>query len=184
MNMNLDSITLVIVLIVTNILTPLIAYKIARRQTKDDFNDKALQKRYHLIYVPLRTLLIETHITSASIGFYFDQRVKRSLPYFRRFKIKEGIRRLSKSFGSNPLHEVEFGREFPLDEIKKCVVKQSKWADAKLLNLIQRADRSTYESRAHSLDGKSDGLLEREKYELAMYVQDTYEELNDRLMPE
>ena len=180
--MNFDSITPVIALLITNILTPLIAYKIARRKAKDDFNDRALQKRYHLIYVPLRTLLIETHITSGSIGFYFEQRVKRSLPYFKRFKIKEGLRRLSKSFGSDPLHEVEFGREFPLGDIKECVIKQSKWADAKLLNLIQRADRSTYESRAYSLDGKSDGLLEREKYELAMYVWDTYEELNNRLV--
>lgn len=185
-NINLD--TTVIVTIITlafsTIIGPIIAYKIAQKKTKDDFYNKTLQKRYRLVYSSLRILLLETHITGASTGFYFSQRLKRAFPFFKKIKIREGLKRLSKDYDSNPLYEVEFGRDFPMEEIKEIVKKNSAWADAKLLNLVQEADRSEYEAaRNNSLDPTHEGLLEKEKFELAEYIWDTYEKLNERLSP-
>lgn len=181
--MNVD-ITALITLVFTTIFGPIIAYKIAQKKTKDDFYNKALQNRYKLVYCPLRALLLETDITGASARFYFNQRFKKALPFFKKFKIREGLKRLSKDFDSNPLYEVEFG-DFPMDKIKEVVKKNSIWADTKLLNLVQEADRSTCET---ALDySRSDltyqGLLENEKFELAEHIWDTYEKLNERLLP-
>jgi len=181
--MGIETITTLIVLLITAIVSPIIAYKIATKKTKNDFYNKALQNRYKLVYAPLRALLLETHITGASRGFYFSQRLRRSLPYFMRFNFKKGFQKLSKSFGADPLYEVEFGADFPLENIKKIIQKQGKWADSKLLNLVQSADRSSYESRAYRIDGKSNGLLEIEKFRLAKHIWDTYEKLNKRLLP-
>lgn len=174
-------------LIITAIVGPIISYKIASKKAKDDYYNKALQNRYYLVYSPLRNLLLETHITGVSSRFYFSQRLKRAWPYFKRLKIRKGFRRLDKEFDANPLYEVEFGNNFPLEEIKKVVKKQGKWADAKLLNLAQSADRASYESRAYRFSNEptalSEGLLEIEKFNLAKHIWDTYEELNRKLLP-
>lgn len=178
-----NELVVIVALLFTNIISPILAYKIAQRKIKDDYYDKALQNRYKLIYSPLRSLLLETHITGASLGFYFSQRLKKALPYFKKFKIKDGFRRLSKDFCSNPIYEVEFGNDFPIEGIKKIVKKNNEWADTSLMNLIQSADRSTYEKVAYSHDGKPDGLLEIEKFYLAKHIWDTYNRLNKRLIP-
>lgn len=161
------------------VIPPIVSYKTATRKAKNDYYNKALQNRYHLVYTPLRSLLLETHITGCRRGFYLDQRVRRSLPYFRRLRFKGGFKRLSKNFGADPKYEVEFGSDFPLKGIKEIVRKHGKWADYQLLNLIQAADRSSYESR-----GEPNGLLEIEKFRLAEHIRETHERLNKRLSPE
>lgn len=117
----------IIISIITAIIAPLvisvIAYQIAIKKAKRDFHNKALQNRYYLVYSPLRNLLLETHITGVSSGFYLSQRIERAWPYFRKLKIRKGFRRLNKEFGANPLYEVEFGADFPLEEIKKVIKK-------------------------------------------------------------
>lgn len=181
MNGGEDIFVTIIGLVITYIVGPIVVYKIAAKKARLDFHDKALQNRYNLVYCPLRSLLLETHITGASSGFYWKQRIERAIPYFKKLDIMEGFRRLDKKFGSNPVYEVEFGEDFPLNEIIKIVKKQSQWADSTLLNLVQAADRSTYEAHQH---GEDDGLLEKEKFELADYIWDTYEKLNRRLVPQ
>lgn len=177
-------ITPIIIYIIAPIITYLLTYHFTVRKAKRDFYNKALQNRYYLVYVPLRNLLLETHITGASLGFYLSQRIKRAWPYFKKLKINEGFKRFDKKFGANPLYEVEFGRDFPLEEIKKVIKKDGKWADAKLVNLIQSADRSSYESQAYSHGDEFDGLLEIEKFNLANHICDSYEKLNRRLLPQ
>ena len=170
----------IIALIFTNIIMPIVSYKIAQRKTKEDFSNKALQNRYKLLYSPLRSLLLETHITGASRRYYFDQRVKRALPFFKKLKFRDGINRLSFDFDSNPLYEVEFG-DFPLEKIKSLVKANSNWADPALLTLLQEADRSTYETLKYGEE--NNGLLEKEMFELAEHIWNEYERLNRRLLP-
>lgn len=159
-------------------------YLIGQRKEKNDFYNKALRNRYELIYCPLRILLLETHITGASMRFYFKQRLRKALPFFKKLKIHEGLKRLSRDFDSNPVYEVEFG-DFPMDEIKDIVKGNGVWADTKLLNLVQEADRSTYETAldfSHS-DFTRQELLEKEKFVLAEHIWDTYAKLNQRFIP-
>jgi hypothetical protein len=160
-----------------------VGYKIAQKKIKTDYYNKALQNRYYLVYCPLRNLLLETHISSATIGLFFKTKIKKALELLRKSELRKALDIFKKDHKENPLYEVEFGQDFPLEEIKKVIKNQGKWADAKLLNLIQRADRSLYETRAYSFDGKSDGLLESEKFDLADYIWDQYEKLNKRLLP-
>lgn len=180
----MEVLKIIIIYLIAPVIISVIGYQIAVRRVKRDFHDKALQNRYYLVYSPLRSLLLETHITSASLGFYWSQRIERAWPYFKKLKIGEGFKRLDKNFGANPLHEVEFGNDFPLEEIKKVIKKSGKWADVKIINLTQKADRASWEKVAHSFDGKPDGLLEDEKHDLAIYIWDTYEKLNRRLLPQ
>jgi len=170
-------------IIITVLIGPFIAYKFAVKKTKDDFYNKALQNRYYLVYSPLRNLLLETHITGASIGLFFKARVKKALVLAKNMEFRKAFKLLCRNYKENQLYEVEFGNEFPLESIKEIVKKQGKWADAKLLNLIQNADRSSYETWAYSMDGKSNGLLEQEKFNLAEHIWDQYEELNRRILP-
>ena len=173
----------IIGLLISNIIAPIITYHIAKRKTINDFNNKALRNRYELLYVPLRNVLLEVHITGVRSGFYLNQRVKRALPFFKHLRIKEGLKRLSKTFGANPIYEVEFGNDFPLEEIKTIAKKHAKWADVKLLSLVQEADRASYESRAHRINPLGASLLESEKVELAEHIWNTYENLSKRLLP-
>jgi hypothetical protein len=173
----------VLTLIVAPLITSIVAYLITSRKVKRDFHDKALQNRYYKVYCPLRNLLLETHITGASTGYFFRQRLEKALHSFKKFKFKEGFRWLNKNYVTNQLYEVEFGKEFPLKEIKEVIKKDGKWADSILISLIQSADRAGYEKFAYSYDGADDGLLEKEKFELAEHIWNTYEKLNKRLLP-
>jgi hypothetical protein len=173
----------ILTLIIAPLITSIVAYFITSKRVKRDFHDKALQNRYYKVYCPLRNLLLETHITGASTGYFFRQRLEKALQSFKRFKFKEGFRWLNKNYVTNQLYEVEFGKEFPLKEIKQIIKGNGKWADSTLVSLIQSADRSGYEKFAYTFDGKNDGLLEKEKFELAEYIWDIYEKLNKRLLP-
>jgi len=166
------------------VIPPVVSYKIASRKARNDYYNKTLQNRYYLVYVPLRILLLDTHITGCRSGFYFNQLARRSLPYFKRLKFKEGFKRLSKRFCADPLYEVEFGSDFPLKGIREIVRKQGRWVDHQLLNLVQAAGRSSYESRAHSFTSEPHGLLELEKFQLAEHIWKMYERLNRKLSPE
>lgn len=170
------------------IIAPFVTYNLGIKKAKHDFNDKAIQNRYSLVYAPLRSLLLETHITGAGLGFTRKQLIKRALPFFIKLNFREGFKRLSAEFGSKPTYEVEFGGDFPLEQIKEIAKKNSKWVDAKLLDLIQRADRSTYETISDPSYRSDDifmiGLLENEKVELSDHIWNMFNRLNRRLLPQ
>jgi len=172
-------IIIIIGLVFTNILTPIITYKIAIQKTKGDYYNKALQNRYYLVYCPLIVILLETHIIGCGTGFTFSQRIKMAIRKFCELKIKDGIKILSKNYRENVSYEVEYGDPFPLAEIKKIINKNIKWADTKLILLLREADYSNDEPYSQQFNE-----LEVEKYKLHSYIWRTYEELNKRLLPE
>lgn len=155
------------------------AYKLGRRKAQKDFHNKALQNRYKLIYVPLRTMLLEKHITTVVAAVYprMSQRIRRAWPYLREFNLKYGLTVLFNKYGK-PASEIEFGGHFPLMEIKQIIERHGEWADSKLLSLIQGADRSRY-------DGfdQYESLLTEEELALADHIWDMYHRLNKRLLP-
>jgi hypothetical protein len=180
MNEVTTPLTYLIGIVITYVVGPIIVYKITSNKAKLDFHDKALQNRYNLIYCPLRALLLETNISSGSRGFYWKQRVERAMPYFKKFQLTEAFKRLSKNYGKDTIYAVDYGN-FPLEDIKNIVKKQKIWSDTALLNYIQAADLSVCEATSH---GESRDLMEREEFQLAEYIWDTYEKLNHRLLPQ
>lgn len=187
MNIVLDNNLLIaiVTVIIVNIISPFIIYRIARKKIKDDFYNKALQNRYKLIYVPLRTLLLGTHISSSWTIFGIKYRIKRSLGYLMHGEILNALKSLSNSYGSKPVHGVDFGDNLPFEKIKEIITKNSQWADSKILNLIQMVDRSKYENHSNEYDELYNiGLLEKEEFELYDHIFSTYHRYNQRLMPE
>jgi hypothetical protein len=176
-----DSVIVAILgLIGTSILGPIITYWITREKTKREFYDKALQDRLHLLYSPLRAILIDTHITRAGSAYPFKYRFSKALPCFKQMKIREGIMRLGNKFHANVCYEVEFGANFPLTEIEKIVKDNIRLADEKLISMVQRAGRASYER----WDEENSGFLAEEKAFLADYIITIYQKLTKRLLPE
>src|SRR5258708_1759825 len=99
--------TAIIALIFTNIIGPIFSYQIAKRKTKDDFLNTALQNRYKLLYCPLRDSLLGTHIASGARGLSLDERFNSSLSYFKRLKFRYGVKKLLKKY-SDREYEVEY----------------------------------------------------------------------------
>lgn len=119
LNVNNGFIIAITGLVFTNIISPIISYKVAQNKTKDDYYNKALQNRYNLIYSPLRTLLLDTHITGAGVRYPRFERIMRTLVYIFKLRIKRALRQLSINYPARETFEVEFGKDFPMDEIKK-----------------------------------------------------------------
>jgi len=155
-------------------------YKFGVHKTKKNKKAEALQKRYELIYSPLRTILLDSHITSCQAMLYpkLSQRLRRAWNLSKDFGIGTGLKACIDKYGTKPSAEIEFGG-FSIREMKNIISKNSQWADSRLLSHIQWAERSRYESfqRANS-------YLTDEEVELIDYIFDTYEKLNNRLIPE
>lgn len=152
------------------------AYRLGRRKDQKDFQNQVLQNRYRLVYAPLRTLLLDKHITTV-VGVHYPrvlQRIRRAWPYLRRFNLKYGFKILSDKYGK-PRSEIEFGGHFPLKQIKEIIEKHGEWADSKLLGLVQKADRSKYESY-----DEYEFSLTEEELTLADHIWDMYDQLNKR----
>lgn len=165
--------------LIGSIVVPIITYRIAVEKTKFDYNNESLQKRYHLIYCPLRKLIINTHITSCGIGYPFNYRLKKTLKLITQKRLHQAFDFLRNNFESSVTHEIEYGDDFPFDEIQKNVKNNIQWADAKIVHLIEKADRALYENR----EVEFSGYLCNENFELATHIFYTYEKLNKRLLP-
>ena len=158
----------------------IVAYNFGRKKAKEDFRNEALQNRYKSIYAPLRTMLLNTHITTSTAVLYprIIHRINRAWPYFIRFKLTSGFKVLFDKYGSKSFIEIEFGNCFPLKEIMEVIQNNGEWADSKLLSLIQNAERSLYETH-----NKNSFYLTDEEFSLACHIWNTYDRLNKRLLP-
>lgn len=175
-----DSVIIAIIgLIGTSIIGPFITYRIARENVKREFNDKALQNRFYLLYCPLRKEIMNTHICSGGLYYSFEMRMYEFWLQLKKGKMKEAVKRLKKPRRTNVSYEVEYGKDFPFSEIEKIVKENIMWADAKLIRLVEDADRSNYER----WEEENAGFLAEEKSELANYIFETHQKLSNRLLP-
>src|SRR5690606_34702820 len=135
---------------------------------------------------PLRKLLIDKHVTTAIAVKYpfFNQRLRRAFPYLKKFKFKEGLRTLNDQYGGNPSAEIEFGGDFPLETIKEILNDNIAWADSRVIDLIQRVDRSRYEEQFNpngNIRRYSTELTDSE-LEIIDYIFETFDKLNKKLI--
>lgn len=173
-----DLILGIISLIVVNVLSPIIGYQLAARKAKDDFHDKALQNRYNLLYTPLRNLLLDVHITSSATLWPLSYRWELSLSEMKNFRLRQALQTFLLSVIELD-HRVENNQSFPLKKISELVKKQSKWADATLLDTLQAAHRSVQDKNTQLAKNQ----LTSEEYQLANYILGQYQSLNRRLLP-
>ena len=155
-------------------------YTLGRNKAVKQARKEAFLNRYKLIYVPLRTLLLDSHITTVSVVLYprISQRVKRAWPYIKKLNLTISLQKLVDKHGVKTGAEVEFGAPFPLSEIQKIVKERGEWADNKLIILLQRALRSQCESPK-----SNEFLLAEEELALARHIWKKYHQLNRQLMP-
>ena len=94
-------------------------------KARTDLKREALQKRYELIYAPLQFLFTDVHIATAQVILYpeISHRIRRAWPYLRRLNIRHGLRRLFDKGASKPASYIEYGKPFPLEQIKKVIEK-------------------------------------------------------------
>ncbi|GAH69461.1 unnamed protein product, partial [marine sediment metagenome] len=154
-------------------------YKLGRSKAEREARKEALLNRYKLIYVPLTTLLLDSHITIVSAVLHprISQRVKRAWPYIKKLNLTIGLQKLLDKHGIKTGAEVEFGAPFPLPEVQKIVKEHGQWADNKLTILLQQAGRSQYES------SESDEFsLTDEELALLDHIRKKYHQLNRKLM--
>lgn len=122
------------------------------------------------VYRPLRTLLLNCHITAA-VGRgapYLSHRLRNAwqeLGTYRRRRtgIRKAVQALFDKQTSRS-SEVEYGDDFPLSKISKLVSDNGQYADEKLLNAIHLANRSRYE------EPYQDSLLTEAEYELFLRI--------------
>lgn len=119
------------------------------------------------LYRPMLALFSDRHLTASSAihAPYLKDRVANALEILRsrRGLVRKvsgawralGDRRVSTSA------EMEYGGAFPLEEVKSIMRGATDCADAELINLIRRADRSHYE------DQPDDGEVTEDEYALA-----------------
>ena len=131
------------------------------------------EKLKHLhLYRPLRTLLLNCHITTA-VGRgapYLTQRLRNAWcelgTYQRR---RTGIRKAVRALFDRKISqssEVEYGDDFPLSKISKLVSDNGQYADEELLNAIHWANRSRYEEPSQG------PLLTEAEYELFVLIEE------------
>jgi len=160
-------------------------YRAGINKERNSIKLKTIEKRFRYIYVPLRKLLMDKHITkcSAVLPSKLSDRFNRALPMISNFKIKSVFQILFGKYRTKPIVEVEFGGRFPFEEIKKVVSSSCEYADAEILSLVESADRSKYELRYESEDesGELEGnILTEEESELADYIYEEYYRLNKK----
>ena len=164
-----------------------LGYKNGKKKAEEDIHKKALYNRYHLVYAPIRTLFIGSHIITSEVIRYpkFSQRLERALinlknkrlPMYERFL---NSLKLSYDKGTKRSGEVEYGSGIPIKKIKEIISKNGQWADAKLLDLVNRADKSEYECKSYTF---FDDDITQQYLDLLDNIFKTYNSLYKNVMP-
>ena len=122
------------------------------------------------VYRPLIVLFAEQHLTAAT-GTLAPRRRDRFKNAWEAFASRRRIKAKLKSAWralrdrrESTSAEMDFGGSFPLDEVKDIAFAGQEHADADLINLIRRADRSRYEELP------SNGMITKDEYALAEHI--------------
>jgi len=132
------------------------------------------------VYSPIYVLFLTCHVTTySSTGAPFlRQRLSNALDHSLTIRRRRGaIRDALKAVFDKEIHtsgEVEYGGDFPRDQIKDIVLKNHVYADRRLLELVAWADRAQYE------DPHGNGKLTDADLELYHHILNQYERLRKR----
>ena len=136
--------------------------------------------RLTVLYRPLAAFFLTCHVTTSTgiAAPRFRHRWANAIEELsayrrRRVGISKAWRALFDRQSSTSA-EVEYGGEFPTDQILKLVLSNAKDADPALLNLFRRADRSRYQEPKRS-------LLTDEEYALFQHIHVEHERLLRRV---
>jgi hypothetical protein len=131
------------------------------------------------LYRPLTTLFLTRHVTTSTFvkAPRLTHRLENAWSELGRYRRRMvGVKRAARALFdrlSSTSGEIEFGGGFPLAEIIKLVRRHAEHADAELLNLIARADRSRYEEPGGD-------LLTDAELALFEYIERRHERLSRR----
>jgi hypothetical protein len=147
------------------------------KRAKNEILENHDRQQFRKIYAPLRSLLLDIQVTSASsIRYpYLPQRIKRAIRLVRNGRFKNSITAIVDKGISGPSAEIEFGPGFPLSKIKAILTSHAPLADPEIMDLYQRVERSQYEGGR----GYENELLP-EELELFDHIIDKYGELSKR----
>lgn len=98
-----------------------------------------------------------------------------------RCKWRQAYRALFDRYGEKPITGLQFGGEFPLQKIKDIVRANIGFADKRLVNLIQCADR--YRMECPYYDNDNPDLTDYE-IELVDHIWESYTILNKKFLPQ
>ncbi|RAH95648.1 hypothetical protein DLJ53_34220 [Acuticoccus sediminis] len=126
--------------------------------------------RLNKLYQPMVALFIERHLTASSaiLAPYLKNRIGNAFDAFRNgrgpFRKVSGAWRALGDRRVSTFAGMEYGGEFPLEEIKSIMRGATDFADIQLINCIRRADRSRYEEEHLGTEVTED------EYSLAEYI--------------
>lgn len=119
-----------------------------RKVTIRALNDERRKVKFESIYAPAYALFLTRHITTCTgrAAPYFRQRLKNAKELL--LEERRPVMAFKALFDKQELGEtgeVEYGGDFPLNEITKLVQKNSQFADRTIGALVARANRAKYE---------------------------------------
>ncbi len=109
---------------------------------------EAARKRFELIYAPLAALFLTRHVSTWTFRKprSWRRRLGEAWSGAKRADFAGAIHSILMGAETTEASEVEFGGEFPLEEIRAVVSGKEAFADARLLDLMADANRSRFES--------------------------------------
>lgn len=118
------------------------------RRTKRALNDERRKAKFERIYAPAYALFLTRHITTCAgrAAPYLRQRLKNAKELI--LEQRRPVMAFKALFDKQDLGEtgeVEYGGDFPLNEITELVKYNSQFADREIGHLVARANRAKYE---------------------------------------
>lgn len=138
-----------------------------REKTMRALNDERRKAKFESIYAPAYALFLTRHITTCTgrAAPYFRQRLKNAKELLleeRRPVI--AFKALFDKQEFDETGEVEYGGDFPLNEITKLVERNSQFADREIGLLVARANRAKYD------EYEGNGLLTKAELQLFYHI--------------
>ncbi len=137
-------------------------------------NDQRRRAKFERIYAPAYALFLTRHITTCTgrAAPYFGQRLKNAAE--RLLEERRPVKAIKALFDEQEFEEtgeVEYGGDFPLNEITELVERNSKYADGELGLLVARANRAKYEE----YEGRD--LLTKPELQLFYHIADEHKRM-------
>lgn len=154
-----------------------LGWRLGKAHALRDKKRAVLEERLKRIYGPLRALLLNVHIvTYESAKYpYLRQRLKRFVAARGERSLRYAVKKLFDR-GVTTSSEVEYGGDFPRDEISRIASANADVSDPALLDLIQNADVARYGTARWEAY-----KLSREELSLASHIWTQYERLSKKL---
>jgi hypothetical protein len=153
---------------------------IGKSRTMRALNNTHERNRFENVYAPIRALLIDCHISSATFteAPYLRQRLGNAWKQIEKRKFRKAILAIFDKQRSAPSAGVDYGH-FPKAKILTIIEKNPQYCDARLMRLATRAERSIYE---RAMGSGNEELFTSEEFELINHIYDEYDALANKFM--